>query len=65
MAGGAVGLLFSVPELVSDCQNLDNNETEASKTLRKNASAVRTNAEETEEELQRMRYEKDRMKKKT
>lgn len=55
VAGGAVGLFFSVPEVVSDCKNLDNNETEASKTLRENARAVRTSAEETEEELQRIR----------
>ncbi|MEQ2264619.1 hypothetical protein XENORESO_014480 [Xenotaenia resolanae] len=54
-AGGAVGLLFSVPELVSDCQNLDNNETEASKTLRENAKAIRRSAEEMEEELQKIR----------
>ncbi|XP_054907869.1 uncharacterized protein LOC129373809 [Poeciliopsis prolifica] len=55
MAGGAVGLLFSVPELVSDCQNLDNIETEASQTLRENARTVRSSAEETEKELQEIR----------
>ncbi|XP_014881232.1 uncharacterized protein LOC106942466 [Poecilia latipinna] len=55
VAGGAVGLLFSVPELVSDCQNLDNTETEASKTLRKNARTILTSAEETEKELQKIR----------
>lgn len=57
VAGGAVGLLFSVPELVSDCQNLDICETQASKTLRENAEAVRTAAEEMEKELQKIRYE--------
>ncbi|XP_008414672.1 uncharacterized protein LOC103469003 [Poecilia reticulata] len=55
VAGGAVGLFFSVPELVSDCQNLDNTETEASKTLRKNARTILTSAEETEKELQKIR----------
>ncbi|KAM4717011.1 uncharacterized protein FYW61_017228 [Anableps anableps] len=55
VAGGAVGLLFSVPELVNDCQNLDNNETEASRTLRENSRAIVTSAEETEEELQKIR----------
>lgn len=49
--------MFSVPELVSDCQNLDNYETEASKALRRNAEAVRTAAKEVEEELQKIRYE--------
>ncbi|XP_043957415.1 uncharacterized protein LOC122822634 [Gambusia affinis] len=55
IAGGAVGLLFSVPELVNDCQNLDNNETEASQTLKKNAETVLTSAKETEKELQKIR----------
>ncbi|XP_012714540.2 uncharacterized protein LOC105923191 isoform X2 [Fundulus heteroclitus] len=55
VAGGAVGLLFSVPELVNDCQNLDNNETEVSETLRENARAIRTSAQETEEELEKIR----------
>ncbi|XP_024858509.1 uncharacterized protein LOC108250807 [Kryptolebias marmoratus] len=55
VAGGAVGLLISVPELVSDCQNLDNCETEASKALRENAEAVETAAEEMEKELQKMK----------
>ncbi|XP_023204342.1 uncharacterized protein LOC111611580 [Xiphophorus maculatus] len=55
IAGGAVGLVFSVPQLVNDCQNLDNIETKASQTLRKNARTVLTNAEETEIELQKIR----------
>lgn len=60
IAGGAVGLVFSVPQLVNDCQNLDNIETKASQTLRKNARTVLTNAEETDKELQKIRYENDK-----
>ncbi|XP_038161531.1 uncharacterized protein LOC119796853 [Cyprinodon tularosa] len=55
VAGGAVGLFFSVPELVNDCQNIDNIETEASRTLRENAKTIKTSAIETEEEIEEIR----------
>lgn len=43
--------MFSVPELVINCQNLDDCESEASKSLRESADAIRSASEELEKEL--------------
>ncbi|XP_022625658.1 uncharacterized protein LOC111239973, partial [Seriola dumerili] len=51
IAGGAVGLAFSIPELVINCKNLDNCETEASQSLRENAEAIQKASEELETQL--------------
>ncbi|XP_018521312.1 uncharacterized protein LOC108876339 [Lates calcarifer] len=51
IVGGSVGLLFSVPELITNCVNLDNCETEASQVLREIAETIRTASEELEKEL--------------
>ncbi|GLD50629.1 uncharacterized protein AKAME5_000380100 [Lates japonicus] len=51
IVGGSVGLLFSVPELVTNCVNLDNCETEASQVLREIAETMQTASEELEKEL--------------
>ncbi|XP_018542727.2 uncharacterized protein LOC108890346 [Lates calcarifer] len=55
IAGGAVGLLFSVPELIIHCQNVNNCETEISQSLRENADIIRTAAEELEKALDQIR----------
>ncbi|XP_069021577.1 uncharacterized protein [Embiotoca jacksoni] len=51
IGGGVVGLLFSVPELISDCSNLDNCETETSKMLRENAEVIRKTSADMKSEL--------------
>ncbi|XP_044188247.1 uncharacterized protein LOC122967594 [Thunnus albacares] len=51
VGGGAVGLLFSVPELIGDLHNLDNCKTEASQSLREMAEAIQTTSEEMKREL--------------
>ncbi|XP_056256469.1 uncharacterized protein LOC130184542 [Seriola aureovittata] len=51
IAGGAVGLAISIPELVINCKNLDNCETEASQRLRENAEAIQKASEELETQL--------------
>ncbi|CAI5676649.1 uncharacterized protein LOC102079735 isoform X1 [Oreochromis niloticus] len=52
MAGGILGLLFSVPELIENWNNMDICETEASKSLKENAKAIRTESENMKKDLQ-------------
>lgn len=52
IAGGAVGLVVAVPELIFHCTNLDDCETEGSMTLRQNAQVIRTASDDMEKELQ-------------
>ncbi|CAK6980500.1 PREDICTED: uncharacterized protein LOC106910865 isoform X2 [Scomber scombrus] len=57
VGGGAVALVFSVPELISDVTNLvqNNCETEASKSLRKTAEALKKASEEMKQDLDRIK----------
>lgn len=48
---GAVGLLFSVPELIENCKNLNSHETEASRYLREKAGAIQEAYEAMKSEL--------------
>lgn len=43
--------MFSVPELVMNCIDLDKCETEASQSLRKSAEVIKFAAEELKKEL--------------
>ncbi|XP_047436969.1 treponemal membrane protein B-like [Mugil cephalus] len=52
--GGAIGLVFTVPELIGNCKDLDKCDTKASKFLRENASAIQTTAKQLRGELDEM-----------
>lgn len=49
--GGVIGLAFSVPELISNCKDLDKCDTTVSKILREDANAIQSTAEQMKEEL--------------
>ncbi|XP_072225622.1 uncharacterized protein [Leuresthes tenuis] len=53
IGAGAVGLIFSIPELIINCERLGDCQTEASKTLRENAEAMRTASREMEADLKK------------
>lgn len=55
IAGGALGLVVSIPELIIDCLKLDDCETENCKRLRENVQAIQTASETMEKELQEMK----------
>ncbi|XP_039465978.1 uncharacterized protein LOC120439246 [Oreochromis aureus] len=55
IAGGALGLVVSIPELIINCLKLDDCETENCKRLRENVQAIQTASEKMEKELQEMK----------